>query len=59
MDIEVICKHYQSIFRNPKDVLDFVEHDLKHMGLEQEAINLYLKKAREFLGVNHGIDTIL
>lgn len=54
MDIVTMCKHYQTNFKNPKDILDWVEHDLKHMGLEQDKIEYELDKARKYLGANNG-----
>lgn len=51
MDMIAMCNHYKEIFKNPKDVLDWVEHDLKHMGLGKEEIEIELKKARQYLGV--------
>lgn len=51
MDLHGMIRHYKEIFKNPKDVLDFIEHDLKHMGLGQEEIKIKLNKVREYLGV--------
>lgn len=50
MDIITMIKHYQQIFKNPKDILDWIEHDLKHMGLEQVEIDNQLIEARRVLG---------
>lgn len=46
-----MINHYNKIFKNPKDILDWIEHDLMHMGLGEEEINLELKNAQEYLGV--------
>ncbi len=51
VDIQVMIDHYQEIFKNPKDVLDWIEHDLKHMGLGLEEFETELNKARKILGV--------
>ena len=50
MDINKMIHHYQKIFKNPKDILDWIEHDLRHMGLDQVEINEQLSEANKILG---------
>lgn len=45
-----MVEHYQKLFKNPKDALDWIEHDLKHMGLGAEEIETEINKARKYLG---------
>ncbi len=49
-----MIKHYQQIFKNPKDILSWIEHDLKHMGLERIEIDKQLVEAHKILGGSHG-----
>lgn len=51
MDMQTMIKHYQEIFKNPNDILSWIEHDLMHMGLGDEEINNYLNEAKTVLGV--------
>jgi len=46
-----MIRHYRVAFKNPKDILDWIEHDLKHMGLGEAEIEIELKNAKEYLGV--------
>lgn len=45
-----LVKHYKEVFKNPKDILEWIEHDLKHMGLDEIEIDYKLKEAHEILG---------
>lgn len=49
-----MIKHYQQIFKNPKDILEWIEYDLKHMGLDGVEIENQLNEARRILGGHHG-----
>lgn len=49
-----MIRHYKQIFKNPKDILEWIEHDLKHMGLEQVEIDTQLTEAHKILGGSHG-----
>lgn len=44
-----IIEKYKAQFKDKKDILDWVEHDLKHMGIED--IEGQLIKARTYLEV--------
>lgn len=46
-----IVEKYQKQFKNPKDILEWIEHDLRHMGLGDESVKEDLNKARKILGV--------
>lgn len=50
IDIQIMIRHYKQIFKNPKDILEWIEHDLKHMGLEQVEIDGQLIEAHTILG---------
>lgn len=52
--MEIMIRHYKQIFKNPKDILEWIEHDLKHMGLEQVEIDTQLTEAHKILGGSHG-----
>ncbi len=45
-----MIEKYKKQFKNPKDILDWIEHDLKHLGLSEESIKEDLNKARKILG---------
>lgn len=49
MDIEIMCRHYEKTFTNPIDILDWIAHDLQHMGLDRAYIDIQLNKASEYL----------
>ena len=40
-----MIKHYQKIFKNPKDILDWISHDLRHMGLSKDEYDKEIEKA--------------
>lgn len=44
-----MVKHYQSIFKSNEDILNWVEHDLHHMGLSDVAIEGHLNEAKGLL----------
>ena len=44
-----IIEKYKNQFDNNEDILDWLEHDLKHMGITD--IEVQIKKAKEYLGV--------
>lgn len=50
MDIHAMINHYKNIFKNPNDILDWIEHDLMHMGLGDDAIDNELNEAKKILG---------
>ncbi len=49
MDIHTMVKHYQTMFKSNKDILDWIEHDLMHMGLSDLAIEAHLNEAKGLL----------
>lgn len=49
MDIECMCRHYQEIFADSQDVLDWIKHDLQHMGMEEVELEAALNRARKCL----------
>lgn len=51
MDINLMIKHYKKIFKNPMDIFNWIEHDLKRMGLDEKDMKIELNKARQYLGV--------
>lgn len=51
IDIEVICKHYQSIFSNAQDVFDWVEHDLRRMGLSEDEFYNAILQTKQYLKI--------
>ncbi len=46
-----MIEKYKKQFKNPVEVLDWIEHDLRHLGLDTDNIRIELKKARKILGV--------
>lgn len=51
MDTIKLVNYYKMIFKNPKDVLDWIERDLILMGLGDEEIEKELTDAQKYLGV--------
>lgn len=49
MRIDTLCRHYQITFKAPEDVLDWVYHDLQHMGFEGEELMSYVAEAKAYL----------
>lgn len=50
MDIKVMVKHYKDIFNEDKFVLLWIEHDLKHMGIDKDQVDSYILEAKKILG---------
>lgn len=53
----LVNKHCKT-FNNSRDVLTWVEQDLRHLGISEESIKEDLIKAKKILGESHGINTV-
>lgn len=49
MRIETMVKHYKNIFNTSKEILEWLEHDLKHMGMEADQIRQNINEAKKYL----------
>lgn len=50
MDITAMIRHYQRIFKNPKNIISCIENDLRIMGLGEEDIKIEINESKKILG---------
>lgn len=52
IDIKEMCENYKKRFSSDEDILNWIEHDLHHMGISNQQFDGLMNEAEKILRLN-------